>query len=352
MNDKIKMALVGLVFGRYIVEDQIPRGPGSQYIEIVGVCDLDKELAASVAGRNGFRNYESLDAILADPEVEAVGLFTGPFGRANLIRKIIRAGKHVMTTKPFELDANAALSVLREAQDLKRAVHLNSPASLVEPENQQILDWVEEFNLGRAVSFHWETHGNYTEEPDGSWYDDSEKCPAAPAFRLGIYAINQFIRLHGPVESVSVLSNRIRTRRPTADNALLSLRFRNGVLGSIQASFCVHNGFSYADDLVINYERGTIRSEAIDRDQHGMPGKHMWLQTVGKNGAVLKREACFGRDEKVGGYNWAAFHQAVRSGGILEGTIEPVQVAAGVQVIAAMADAEKTGRSIRIDDLR
>jgi hypothetical protein len=44
----------------------------------------------------------------------------GRAGRAGLIRRAIGAGKHVLTTKPFELDPWAAREVLAEAQRLGR----------------------------------------------------------------------------------------------------------------------------------------------------------------------------------------------------------------------------------------
>lgn len=345
MKDKIKMAVVGLAFGRHIAEKHILNGAAEELVELVGVCDLKPNLVNSMVEKYKLRAFESLDAILADPTIEAVGLFTGPSGRAELIRKIIRAGKHVMTTKPFELDAEIARSVLDEAKSMNKVVHLNSPAPLMDAESLQILGWVEEFDLGRAVSFHWETHASYHEQPDGSWYDDLEKCPVAPIFRLGIYAINQFVRLFGEVEEVRVLESRIRTGRPTSDNALLSLLFRNGVIGSIHASFCVRNQFSYANVLIINYERGTIRSQAVAEDCIGTSRKRLWIEPAGDIPVGSHLEAWFDRCDFVGGYQWEALYQSVRGGFPSDAEVLPEQVAAGIQVVNDMAEAAKPNPS-------
>jgi hypothetical protein len=56
--------------------------------------------------------------LIADPNIPVIGLYTGPVGRAALIHRIIEAGKDVMTTKPFELDSEAALAVM-----LPMAIH-------------------------------------------------------------------------------------------------------------------------------------------------------------------------------------------------------------------------------------
>jgi predicted dehydrogenase len=314
------------------------------------VCDLDQTLASEMADRHHLRHYESLDTILEDPSVEAVGLFTGPADRADLIRRIVRAGKHVMTTKPFEVDAAAALAVLREARERNRAVHLNSPAPLPAPETGQIIEWTREFDLGRPVSLHWETYADYFHEADGSWYDDPERCPVAPIFRLGIYGINQVVRLCGPVAQVNVLSSRIRTGRPTADNATLLLSFRNGVVGTIHASFCVKSDYPYPNNLTINYERGTVTTAPNEVNQFGTCGRKVSLKVLGEEGQVIVREASFGKEGLSGGYQWDAFHRAVRNGGVVPGEITPEQIVAGLQVIQAMAEAEKTGRTIAISE--
>jgi predicted dehydrogenase len=349
-NDRISMVVVGLRFGRYIVEEQLLKGPGREYVELVGVCDLDQTLASEMADRHHLRHYESLDAILADPSVEAVGLFTGPDGRADLIRSIIRAGKHVMTTKPLEVDAAAALAVLREARERNRAVHLNSPAPLPEPETQQIIEWTREFDLGRPISLHWETYADYFDEADGSWYDDPERCPVAPIFRLGIYGINKAVRLCGPVAQVNVVSSRIRTGRPTADNAMMSLLFRNGVVGSIHASFCVKSDYPYPDNLTLNYERGTVTTAPSAVNRFGTCGRKVLLKVLGEDGQVVVREASFGKEGLSGAYQWDAFHGAVRSGGVVPGEVTPEQIVASLQVIQAMAEAENTGRTISISE--
>lgn len=344
------MAVVGLKFGRHMVEEQLLKGPGREYVELVGVCDLDDALAGEVAGQHHLRHYENLDSILADPSVEAVGLFTGPAGRAGLIRSIIRAGKHVMTTKPLEVDAAAALSALKEARELGKAVHLNSPAPLPEDETRQIMEWTRQFDLGRPVSLHWETYADYFHEADGSWYDDPERCPVAPIFRLGIYGINQAVRLCGPVAQVNVVSSRIRTGRPTADNAMVSLLFRNGVVGSIHASFCVKSDYPYPNNLTINYERGTVTTAPCEVNQFGTCGRTVALKVLGEEGQVVVREASFGKEGLSGAYQWDAFHRAVRNGGVVPGEIPPEQIVASLQVIRAMAEAENTGRTIAINE--
>lgn len=353
MKDNINIVVVGLRFGLEVIRrDYLNPTVAEPRIRIIGVCDLDMERAQAAGSELNLKVYASIDDILDDQAVDAVGLFCSPAGRAGLIRKIIRAGKHVMTTKPFELNAEAALDVLNEAKTLKKVVHLNSPGPLPSAENAQIMQWAHEFNLGRQVSVHWETHANYFHGADGSWYDDPEKCPVAPIFRLGIYGINQIVSLCGPVDEVAVVQSRIRTGRPTPDNALLSLLFKNGVIGSVHVSFCVMNGCLYPNELTIHYERGTVKCRAVETGENGeMSAMRVSLQTVDADGKLITRKVRFDVSMLSGKYQWGNFYKAVKSGLPLQGEITPEQIAAGIQVINAMAEAGKTGRNVKIGEI-
>ena len=347
---RIPIAIVGLNFGHYIVE-QLKRGRPSRQFRIVALCDLDRRKAeAELPGLGrGVRVYTDLGEVLQDPEVRAVGLFTGPSGRAALLRRIVRAGKDVITTKPFEVDPAAAAAVLREAAKLGRIIHLNSPAPLLSPDLAMIEKWRTEFDLGRPVGARAEIWADYREKADGGWYDDSARCPLAPIFRLGIYLINDLLRLLGPVESVQAFHSRIRTGRPTPDNAQLALRFRNGALATIYASFCVGDGRPYQNSLALNFERGTVyRNLPGPKAESGNIARLLLVAGggEGKKPRLRRREGL----ETSGNYQWDSFKRALDGEALsrLPGAVLPGDIVAGLRVIEAMARAEKSGRSERV----
>jgi len=341
----VRMAVVGLGFGLHIVDNQLICGSGAAWVDLVGVFDLNLELAATVAKARGLVRYESFDEILRDPTIETVGIFTPPQGRAELVREAIRAGKHVMTTKPFERNPVEALDVLEEARALGRTVHMNSPSPLPAPETAQFFAWNREFSLGRPISARWETYVHRVQHADGSWYDDPRRCPAAPLFRLGVYGINQLIRVCGRMERVCVAHSRILTKKPTPDTAEMLVRFESGAIGSVFASFCVDDGIRYGNNLTVHFEHGTIRSESHRTDAHFNKAEHVVkLRTVAADGRLVQREAYFPLEAMTGQYHWGEFHAAVRSNGCLQGEIEPELIAHAVAVIDAMGRSEQSGQ--------
>jgi predicted dehydrogenase len=315
--------------------EQIAGSAISQHFELTALCDQSESLLHSVAAPDDITRYNDLDALLKDDSVEAIGLFTGPIGRANLIRKIIRAGRDVITTKPLEMDASAMLEVLEEAAQLGRVVHCNSPGPLVSQDLKIIRKWVLDYDLGYPVGAIADVWVSYREKADGTWYDDPVRCPAPPIFRLGIYLLNDLVRLWGKVEQVQLTESRVFTGRPTADNAQLHLLFENSAIATIYASFCVGDGDQYRNGLTLNFERGTIyrnAGPAWSADRQGQC--QLALVQRQKDGpSVVARETV---QSPSGTYQWDYFARAIR-GKVDPDELRPDQLVESIRVMQLAA---------------
>lgn len=340
--NKINIAVVGLNFGRHIAM-KLAASAESEHFELAAVCDADESRALQAAEQFGVRAFTNFDELLKERNIEAIALFTGPAGRADLIGRIIDAGKHVMTTKPFEMDSDAALNILRKAKSRGIVVHLNSPSPLLPPDLRNIKEWIRTYDLGQWVGGRCDVWAGYREKADGSWYDDPVRCPVAPVFRLGIYLINDLVQLFGRAESVQVMHSRMFTKRPTPDNALLGIKFENGPLCSIYASFCVKDGQSYKNSMVLNFERGTIARNIEPLRQEEVEGvSRMSLVTLdAEKRSVIERKDI--RVETHGNYQWDYFYSSIRGDGQQEDAT-PDSVAEAVRIVEAMARAERSGR--------
>jgi predicted dehydrogenase len=337
----LNFGMVGLNFGGYIA-DTLSHKPIGDFFKLAAVCDADAAKAVDFGRRRGVKTYVDLDKMLADDDIKVVGLFTSPVGRAELLRRIIRGGKDVMTTKPFELDPVAARSVLEEARSLGRVIHLNSPSPELPAYVRQILQWQQEYNLGRPINCRGEVLVSYREIPDGRWLDQPACCPAAPIFRLGIYAITDLIRLFGRVREVQVLSSQIFTQRPTADNAQLNLLFENKALGSVYATFCVDNGQHYANSLILHYERGTIYRNVLPVAYgQAEATTRLLLAATNDQQVVVTKELEL--PEISGSYQWEAFHSAITKRRFVPDSLD--DIVHGIDVVAAMARAEQSRKT-------
>jgi predicted dehydrogenase len=337
--DRISLGLVGLNFGRWIVLDHLLAEPAFRYFHLAALCDANlvrlDNMKAELGARFTGKTYTSLDEMLDNPEIRVVGLFTGPVKRAELIRKIIRKGKDVITTKPFELDAEAALAVLKEAGELGRVVVMNSPAPVLRPDLAKIFEWQKTHRLGQAIAARTEVTVSYSEKTDGSWYDKQELCPVAPIFRIGIYLINDLCNFFHDPESVFVQHSRIRTGRPTPDNAQMGIRYRNGALANVFASFCVEDGDWYRNSLTLNFERGTVYRDV------GPVRSNPSRLTLVNCGAGEKRTIVdeVEINQASDFYSWNHFHDIIK-GHTPPNVTSPEQIVEGIRIVNAMSRAE------------
>ena len=335
---------MGLRFGRHIVK-LLGQEPANHHLHLAGVCDLDAALVTEVSESLGIKGYKSLDEVLKADSNSIIGLFTPPKGRAQLVRKLIRAGRDVLTTKPFELDPAEAQAVLEEARSLGRIVHMNSPASTLPQDLRLIDEWRTKHDLGRPVGGSARVWAPYHEKADGSWLDDPEACPAAPLFRLGIYLFNDFCQIFGPAQELQLMTSSIRTGRPTPDNAQVNIKYRNGALGQVYASFCVQDGDHYRNSMTLNFENGTIYRNAggvtTSTKRHS---SEITLVKAKDNHRLVVEHVEIEENGSSGQYQWDVLADAVRHRKLA--TDETIfNVTEGIRVIDAMKRAQKTGFS-------
>ena len=86
--------------------------------KLAAVADADEGAAKALAAATGAK-VATIDAILADPAIQAVTICTPTFTHADLIERAVKAGKAVFCEKPVDLDAariEKCLKVVREAK--------------------------------------------------------------------------------------------------------------------------------------------------------------------------------------------------------------------------------------------
>ena len=90
---------------------------GSELTKVVAIASRDAEKAAQAAREFGFaKSYGSYEALLADPDIDAVYIPLPNHLHAEWIKKAADAGKHVLCEKPFAMDAAQAVDAARYAE--------------------------------------------------------------------------------------------------------------------------------------------------------------------------------------------------------------------------------------------
>ena len=92
------LGVLGLGEGRSIIS----AGVHSTLWNVVCLCDTNVALAQERCAEFGLTRYTTdYDAMLADPSIDVVGIYTPDHLHAEHIIRALDAGKHVICTKPF-----------------------------------------------------------------------------------------------------------------------------------------------------------------------------------------------------------------------------------------------------------
>lgn len=132
------LGVLGLGEGRSIISAAL----ASDLWHVARVCDLNEELCRARCAEFGLARYTtSMDELLADPAVDVVGIYTPDHLHAEHTIRALRAGKHVICTKPFLDRLDRAGEVLEISRATNRLVMVGQSSRYFAPYARQREHW-------------------------------------------------------------------------------------------------------------------------------------------------------------------------------------------------------------------
>ncbi|HYC70384.1 MAG TPA: Gfo/Idh/MocA family oxidoreductase [Opitutaceae bacterium] len=129
---KLGLGVLGLGEGRSIIS----AGLHSELWDVVALCDLNASLGRERCAEFALpaeKFTTSLDALLANPAVDVVGIYTPDHLHADHVIRALRAGKHVVCTKPFLDSLARAAEVLAAVKASGRRVMVGQSSRFFAP---------------------------------------------------------------------------------------------------------------------------------------------------------------------------------------------------------------------------
>ena len=205
----------------------------------------------------GFPAAESYEALLADPEVDAILVLTPPNAREEIVAAAARAGKHVLMEKPVERTTDAAVRIVAtcDAAGVTLGIifqHRFRAASIA------LADKVRGGELGTLHAVHlvvpwWRPQQGYYDKPGrGTLAQDGGGVLITQA----IHSLDLMLSLTGPVTAVTALAATTGLHQmETEDFVAGGLEFANGAVGALMATTANFPGG--AESLALNFERAS-----------------------------------------------------------------------------------------------
>ena len=233
----INAAIVGLGrWGQNLVNSVQAK---STKIRFVAGVLRNPEKARDYAEANGIALHSRLEAVLADPRIDAIVLATPHTVHAEQILACVRAMKPVFTEKPFTLTLASAREALRLAAENRVTVAVGYNWRF-QPALQQIRAMLSDGRLGKLLHIEGNFCGpsvyRFNKE---HWRQQREEGPAGGMTGRGVHVVDAMLYLAGPVESVHAHSHRRALDYGIDDTTSMLLKFRNGVtayLGTVIAT--------------------------------------------------------------------------------------------------------------------
>lgn len=312
-------------------------------VEVAGCWSRSETRRAAFARAHDLPVTGDLDALLADPALDAALLLTPPDSRVELVERLAAAGRHILMEKPLErtVQGAARIAACCEEAGITAAVtfqHRFREGAL------RLRGLVAEGALGELAAVQllvpwWRSQTYYDEPGRGTLARDGGGVLISQA----IHSLDLMLSLAGPVAEVAAIAATTAMHRmETEDFVGAGLRFANGAPGSLGVTTACFPGGP--ERLVLTGTRGTAMIEGGRLEVAFLDGNRIELGEGSTGGG--------GADPMAFPHGWhkgvlADFIDAVEGGGTPR--VTPREALRVHQLIDALLRSSREGRRLPVE---
>ena len=232
--------------------------------EIKAVMRRDIDKAADYARRHNIDKYGTdADALINDPEVDAVYIATPPDTHKFYALKVAQAGKPCCIEKPMA-PAYADCVEILNAFDAKFLPLFVAYYRRSLPRFLKVKQWIEEGRIGTVRNLHWQL--SKTPSPidlsgEYNWRTDAKIATAGYFDDLASHGLDLFIYFFGDVKEVAGVSLNQQGLYTAKDAVAATWLHTSGVTGTGSWNF---GAFEREDKVTIYGSAGTITFAVFD----------------------------------------------------------------------------------------
>ena len=312
-------------------------------VEVVHAFSPTEKRRKAFAARFAFPLADSLAAALADPTVGAVLILTPPNTHLELAHAAFAAGKHVLLEKPLEVTTRRGEEIVRLAHAAGRTLGVVLQHRF-RPAGRRLIEVVRSGELGPLVAASaavrvWRPQTYYDEPGRGTLVRDGGGVLLTQA----IHTLDLLLAIAGEAEEVSAYATTTPIHcMETEDLVAAAVRFRNGAIGSIEATTAAYPGFPERIELI--GEKGTAAIAGTELKIRFADGREQTMAADATEGGTGADPMAMPRD-----YHRALiadFLDAIESGGEPEVTGE--EALKVHRLIDALLESGRTGRPAKV----
>ena len=309
---------------------------------LVAVCDIDEEKAKKIGEQFNVPYYTDMDEMMEKESIDVVSVLTESGYHAKHVINLAKYGKHIVVEKPMAL-------TLDDADAMIRACDENSCKLFVVKQNRfnvpvvKLREAMDEKRFGKLVlgtiRVRWCRDQNYY---DQAWWRGRWDMDGGVLTNQASHHVDLLEYMMGDVESVFAKSTTALVNIEAEDTAIVTLKFRNGALGIIEATTAVRPK-DLEGSISILGETGTVEigGFAVNKMLH-------WNFTHKKDGDDEVMEKYSVNPPNVYGFGHQAYYEHVVDS-ILNNKKHLVDGLVGrksLELISAIYESIETGKEV------
>jgi predicted dehydrogenase len=175
------------------------------------IADLFEEAAAARAKEYGIPEWGGVDKALNHPDVEIIVNLTIPAAHVEVATAAVNAGKHVWTEKPFSLDRESGLGLLKTADAAGLRLGC-APDTFLGAGLQTALRIIQRGDIGTPLTAMttFQTPGPESWHPNPAFLFQHG---AGPLFDMGPYYLTTLIQAFGSIRKVAAVGSKSKDVR-------------------------------------------------------------------------------------------------------------------------------------------
>ena len=241
----VKIGIIGC--GKIAQLRHIPEFADNPQAELHGFYDANQDRRREIAAQFGGIAYESVEALLADPNIDAVSVITPNFTHADISIAALKQGKHVLCEKPMAVTLADCEEMVRVSKQVGKKLMI-AHNQRFNPSHMLAKELLSQGIIGEVISFRTSfAHSgadNWSVDGANSWFMDKSKSHFGAFADLGVHKTDLMVYLlDQPIARVSACIGTLNKRDKDGnfisvdDNAYCTYVMKNGVMGTMNASW-------------------------------------------------------------------------------------------------------------------
>ena len=238
-------------------------------VEVAGAYSPTASRRDAFAAKFGLPVTGDLDAIVDDPSVDYAVLLTPPNARADLVRRLAAAGKHLLMEKPVERTTRSAEDIVATAERAGVTMGIVLQHRF-RPVAERLAERFASGALGTLAAASitvpwWREQGYYDEPGRGTYARDGGGVLISQA----IHTLDLALSLTGPAAEVIAVGGTTPLHRMEAEDFVAAgIRFASGAFGSLMATTAFYPGAPERIELACGHAGAVLGPGGVSIHYH------------------------------------------------------------------------------------